>query len=434
MQTSEFEKRRTRLMGLMAPESIAVVPGGRTQLRNRDTEHLFRQNSDFYYLTGLAEPDAVLVLAPGRPHGEVILFCHERDPDYEHWHGERLGPERASQLLGVDDAFPIGDLGDILPGLLEGRERIYANLGDHPEFDHQLLGWVKNIRAKQVHGAQPPGEFTVLAHLLHDLRLYKSAAELKLMRRAAEITTAAHVRAMRAARPGLTEAHLEAELIYEFMRNGARFPAYPCIVGAGRNACVMHYVRNDGPLNDGDLVLIDAGCEYQYYAADVTRTFPINGTFEGPQRALYEVVLDAQLAAIAAAQPAAPFDAAHRTAIVIMVDGLIDLGVLRGDREELIESEAYRKYCVHKTSHWLGLDVHDVGDYKIDDAWRALEAGMVMTVEPGIYLPDDDTVPRALRGLGVRIEDDVLITKAGNEVLTAAAPKTIAEIEAIMRD
>ncbi len=432
MTSSEFQKRRAKLMGQMSPDSIAIVPAGRTQLRNRDTEHLFRQNSDFHYLTGLGEPDAVLVLAPGREHGEVILFCHERDPQFEHWNGERLGPERASQVLGVDDAFPIGDLADILPGLLEGRDRIYATLGDHPDFDRQLMSWVKDIRAKQVHGARPPGEFTVLAHLLHDLRLYKSPAELKLMRRAAQITTAAHIRAMRATRPGLTEAHLEAELVYEFMRSGARFPAYPCIVGAGRNSCVMHYVKNDGPLRDGELVLIDAGCEFELYASDVTRTFPINGRFDATQRAVYEIVLEAQLAAIAAAKPGDPFDAPHRVAISTMVDGLIDLEIMQGDRDELIESEAYRKFCVHKTSHWLGLDVHDVGDYKIDDAWRALEAGMVMTVEPGIYLPDDESVPRKFRGIGIRIEDDVLITKTGNEVLTAAAPKTIADIEAVM--
>lgn len=434
MQASEFQKRRARLMEAMATGAIAVVPAGGIQLRNRDTEHLFRQHSDFYYLTGLDEPDAVLVLVPGRAHGEVILFCHERDPDYERWNGERMGPERASQLLGVDDAFPIGDLADILPGLLEGRERIYSTLGDHPEFDRLLMGWVKNIRAKQVHGAQPPGEFIVLAHLLHDLRLYKSAAELKVMRRGAEITTAAHVRAMRSAEPGGTEAMLEAEIIHEFMRNGARFPAYPCIVGAGANACVMHYTRNDGPLRDGDLVLIDAGCEYQYYASDVTRTFPVNGKFSATQRRLYEIVLQAQLAAIDAARPGAPFDAPHRTAIGVMVEGLIDIGVLDGERDELIESEAYRDYCMHKTSHWLGLDVHDVGDYKIGDAWRALEPGMVMTVEPGVYLPNDNTVPRGFRGLGIRIEDDVLITKSGNEVLTAAAPKTIDDIEATMND
>jgi Xaa-Pro aminopeptidase len=432
MGPAEFQRRRARLMGLMAEGSIAVVPAARQQFRNRDTEYLFRQSSDFYYLTGFEEPEAVLVLVPGREHGEVILFCRERDPVAEQWNGERLGPERAVQMLGMDDAFPIGDLPDILPGLLEGRARVYCNLGDHPDFDQQLVGWVKNIRARQVHGLEGPGEFTVLGHLLHDLRLFKSQAEIKLVRRAAEITAGAHVRAMKTARPGLREAHLEAEIVYEFMRNGARFPAYPCIVGAGANARVLHYVRNDGPLRDGDLVLIDAGCEYEYYAADLTRTFPVNGRFSAPQRDLYEVVLAAQLAAIDAARPGTPFDRVHETAVAHMVDGLVHLGVLAGSREENLESGAYRRYCAHKSSHWLGLDVHDVGDYRVGDAWRALEPGMVLTVEPGIYLPDDDTVPRALRGLGIRIEDDVLVTRDGHEVLTAAAPKTVAAIEDVM--
>jgi Xaa-Pro aminopeptidase len=419
-------------MELMAPGSIAVLPAGRVQYRNRDTEHLFRQTSDFYYLTGFEEPEAVLVLVPGREHGEVVLFCRERDPGAELWTGERLGPDRAVQILGVDDAFPIGDLPDILPGLLERRERVYLSLGEFPEFEQQVVGWVRDLRARQVHGARAPGEFTVLGHLLHDLRLFKSPAEQKLMRRAAEITAAAHVRAMRWARPGLREADLEAEIVHEFMRSGARSPAYPSIVGAGTNACVLHYTRNDSVMRDGDLVLVDAGCEYQYYAADLTRTFPVNGRYTPPQRDLYEVVLEAQLAAIGAAVPGAPFDAIHGTAVSRMIDGLVSLGVLEGSRDEILATGAHLRYCAHKSSHWLGLDVHDVGDYRVGDAWRILEPGMVLTVEPGIYLPNDDTVPRGLRGLGIRIEDDVLVTREGQEVLTAAAPKRIAEIEALM--
>ena len=434
MSLTEYQRRRQQLMKLMTPGSIAVLPASRVQNRNRDTEHLFRQNSDFYYLTGFEEPNALLVLAPGREHGEVIMFCQEREAGLEQWTGERIGPDRASQMLGVDDGFPISDLPDILPGLLEGRERIYANLGEHPDLDRDLLGWVKGIRAKQVHGAMPPGEFIVLSHLLHDLRLYKSAHELKLMRRAAAITAGAHIRAMRSARPGGTEAGLEAEIIYEFMRNGARFPAYPCIVGAGRNACVMHYVRNDGPLKDGDLVLVDAGCEYRYYACDVTRTFPINGRYSATQRALYEIVLRAQLEAIASIRPGATFNTPHETAVRTMVGGLVDLGLLDGDVDELIADESYKKFCVHKSSHWLGLDVHDVGDYRVDSAWRTLEPGMVLTIEPGIYVPDDESVPARYRGIGIRIEDDVLVTRDGHDVLTAAAPKQIADVEAVMRD
>ena len=420
-------------MRMMEPGSIAVLPAADETIRNRDTAHLFRQDSDFYYLTGFEEPGALLVLAPGRVHGEVILFCQERDPVFERWNGERVGPDRAQQVLAVDDAFPMGDVEDILPGLLEGRERIYVTLGEHPGFDADLLGWVKGIRAREASGARPPGEFVALRHLLHDLRLVKSAGELKLMRTAAEITVGAHLRAMQTAKPGLTEAHLEAEIIHEFMCNGARFPAYPCIVGAGANACVMHYVRNDAALKDGDLVLIDAGCEYQYYASDVTRTFPINGRFTGAQRAIYEVVLAAQTAAIELAQAGAHFNVPHEAAISVMVDGLLDAGLLTGSKTEVLETESHQKFCLHKTSHWLGLDVHDVGDYRVDDTWRALESGMVITVEPGIYIARDDAdVPQRFRGIGVRIEDDVLITKTGNEVFSAAAPKEIDAIEAVM--
>ena len=433
MQLAEYRNRRARLMELMEPGSIAVLPAAQIRLRNRNTEYPFRQDSDFYYLLGFDEPNAVLVLAPGRQQGEVILFCQERDPQAERWNGERIGPERAAQMLGVADAFPIGDVPDILPGLLEGRRRVYVTLGVYEDFDRQLLGMVNGLRARTASGSQPPGEFVTLSHLLHDLRLFKSAAELKTMRRAAEITTAAHKRAMKACKPGKTEADLEAEIVHEFMKNGARFPAYPCIVGAGKNACVMHYVRNDAVLRDGDFVLIDAGGEYEYYASDVTRTFPINGKFSPVQRELYDIVLGAQLTAISHVKRGEPFDAPHRAALDVMVDGLIDLGLLDGDKQEVLETEQYKRFCLHKSSHWLGLDVHDVGDYLIDRKWRELEPGMVLTVEPGIYIPDDDDIPRRFRGIGIRIEDDVLVTPSGNEVLTAAAPKTVKEIEATMR-
>jgi Xaa-Pro aminopeptidase len=433
VQLAEYRNRRARLMELMEPGSIAVLPAAQVRLRNRNTEYPFRQDSDFYYLLGFDEPNAVLVLAPGRQQGEVILFCQERDPQAERWNGERIGPDRAAQMLGVADAFPIGDLPDILPGLLEGRRRVYVTLGVYEDFDRQLLGMVNGLRARTASGSQPPGEFVTLSHLLHDLRLFKTAAELKTMRRAAEITTAAHKRAMKACKPGKTEADLEAEIVHEFMKNGARFPAYPCIVGAGKNACVMHYVRNDAVLRDGDLVLIDAGGEYEYYASDVTRTFPINGRFSPVQRELYDIVLRAQLTAISHVKRGEPFDAPHRAALDVMVDGLIDLGLLDGDKQEVIETERYKRFCLHKSSHWLGLDVHDVGDYLIDRKWRELEPGMVLTVEPGIYIPDEDDIPRRFRGIGIRIEDDVLVTPSGNEVLTAAAPKTVKEIEATMR-
>ena len=345
------------------------------------------------------------------------------------------GPERAIESLGVDDAFPIGDIADILPGMLEGRERIYATLGDYPEFDRQLLSWVKDIRARESGGAIPPGEFVALKHLLHEQRLYKSAAEIALMREAARITADAHIRAMRACAPGVTEAQLEAELTHEFMRNGARSAAYPSIVGGGENACVLHYIDNSDALKTNDLVLIDAGCEYHHYAADVTRTFPVRGKFNKTQQAIYEIVLEANRQAIDACQVGASFNAPHEVSLRVMVQGLVDLKLLKGSVQANLESEAYRRFCPHKASHWLGIDVHDVGDYRIDDTWRQLEPGMVLTIEPGLYIPNNASTAELAarwRGIGVRIEDDVLITSAGPDVLTAAAPKTLADVERVM--
>lgn len=431
----EYRRRRDALMSHMEPGSIAVLPSARTRIRNRDVEFLFRQDSDFYYLTGFTEPNAYLVLTPGRAFGEVVLFCADRDPHWELYNGELLGPERALDTLGVDDAFPIGDIADILPGMLEGRERIYATLGDYPEFDRQLLSWVKEIRARESGGAIPPGEFVALKHLLHEQRLYKSAAEVALMREAARITSAAHIRAMRACAPGVTEAQLEAELTHEFMRNGARSPAYPCIVGGGENACVLHYIENTAALKTNDLVLIDAGCEYHYYAADVTRTFPVRGQFNKTQQAIYEIVLEANLQAIDACQVGASFNEPHEVSLRVMVQGLVDLKLLKGSVEANLESEAFRRFCPHKASHWLGIDVHDVGDYRIDDTWRQLEPGMVLTIEPGLYIPNNASTAELAarwRGMGVRIEDDVLITHGGPDVLTGAVPKTVAEVERIM--
>ena len=431
----EYRRRRARLMGAMEAGSVALLPSARVRYRNRDAEYPFRQDSDFYYLTGFEEPDCVLALVPGRRQGETILFCRERDPGAERYTGERLGPERASQVLGLDDAFPYADLDDILPGIVEGRGRVYVTLGELPDFDGRLIGWVRDLRAKEASGASPPGEFVSLKSLLHEQRLYKSPAERRLMAAAAEITVRAHVRAMRRCAPGITEGQLEAELIHEFLASGARSPAYPSIVAGGASACVMHYTRNDGRLRDGDLVLIDAGCEYGHYAADVTRTFPVNGAFTAPQRELYELVLAAQSAAVDAAVAGAAFTAPHDAATRALVAGLIDLGVLRGGLEEALESEEYRRFTVHNCSHWLGIDVHDVGDYRVDGAWRVLAPGMAITVEPGLYFPDDGSVPNVpahWRGVGIRIEDDVLIEERGSRVLTADLVKTVDEIEALM--
>ena len=434
IRTSEYQRRRAQLMSMMSPGSVALVPGAGVRLRNRDTEYLFRQDSDFYYLTGFGEPDALLVLAPGRPHGEVILFCREREPRAELYDGERLGPERAAARLKVDDAFPINDLDDILPGMLEGCERIYMTLGEYPELDNRVLHWVNAIRVREAGGARSPGEFVALKHLLHEQRLFKSAAELRLMREAARITTAAHRRAMQACRPGMTELALEAELHHEFLSSGARAPAYPSIVGAGANGCILHYVANAGVLKDGDLVLIDAGCEYEHYASDVTRTFPVNGRFTAPQQALYEVVLEANRQAIASCRPGAHFMTPPETALRVMVEGLVELGLLDGGVEEILATGAYRRFCPHNSSHWLGSDVHDVGDYRVGGAWRELEPGMVLTVEPGIYVPSAATdVPARWRGIGIRVEDDVVIARGGHEVLTGDAPKAIPDITRAMK-
>ena len=429
----EFAARRRELMDLMEPNSIAIIPAAPARTRSRDTEYPYRQDSDFFYLSGFPEPEAVLVLVPGREHGEFVLFCRERDRTMEIWNGYRAGPEGAVKEYGASDAFPIGDLDEILPGLIEGRERVYYQMGKDPEFDRNVMNWVNTIRAKVRSGAHPPGEFIALDHLLHDMRLFKSPGEVKVMQKAADITAAAHARAMEKCRPGMMEFQLEAEFLHEFSRNGSRFPAYSSIVGGGANACVLHYIDNNCELKDGDLVLIDAGAEYQHYAADITRTFPVNGKFSPEQRALYDVVLKAQLAAIKAVKPGNHWNQPHEAALKELVKGLVELGLLQGKVNELIASEAYRRFYMHRTGHWLGMDVHDVGDYKVGDEWRVLEPGMVLTVEPGLYIAvDDDTVDPKWRGIGIRIEDDVLVTEKGRKVLTAAAPKDPDEIEALM--
>nr|WP_024306454.1 Xaa-Pro aminopeptidase [Pseudomonas sp. P818] len=430
---SEYARRRKALMAQMEPNSIAILPAAPVYIRNRDVEHVYRQDSDFQYLTGFPEPEAVMALIPGREHGEYVLFCRERDPERELWDGLRAGQDGAISKFGADDAFPIGDIDDILPGLIEGRERVYYAIGCNQEFDHRLMEWVNHIRAKARLGATPPNEFVALNHLLHDMRLYKSAAEVKVMKEAAEISARAHVRAMQASRAGLYEYHLEAELDYEFRKGGAKMPAYGSIVAAGKNACILHYRENDAPLKDGDLVLIDAGCEIDCYASDITRTFPVGGKFSPEQKAIYELVLASQEAAFKEIAPGKHWNEAHEATVRVITAGLVELGLLSGDVDELIATEAYKPFYMHRAGHWLGMDVHDVGDYKVGGEWRVLEPGMAMTVEPGIYIaPDNDKVARKWRGIGVRIEDDVVVTKKGCEILTGGVPKTVAEIEALM--
>ncbi|MDZ7829464.1 MAG: Xaa-Pro aminopeptidase [Halofilum sp. (in: g-proteobacteria)] len=432
MDAPEFARRRRALMRMMESDSIAILPAAPEAIRNRDVAYPYRQDSDLLYLTGFPEPEAVAVICPGREHGEYVLFCRERDPEREVWHGSRAGIDGAIERYGADDAFPIGDIDDILPGMIEGRERIYCTMGRYAEFDRHVMQWVNEVRGQVRSGGHVPNEFIALDHVLHDMRLFKTRDELRTMRRAARISMAAHERAMRACRPGMHEYELEAEFWHEFRRNGAE-PAYGLIVGGGANGCVLHYVSNDHELRDGDLVLIDAGAEYDGYAADITRTFPVNGRFSGPQREVYSIVLDAQKAALDVAVKDGHWNEPHEAATRILVRGMIDLGLLEGDVDARIEDESYRRFFMHRTGHWLGMDVHDVGDYKVDEGWRHLEPGMCLTIEPGLYIPAAEDVPEPLHDIGVRIEDDVLITREGNEVLTRELVKEIDDIEALMR-
>lgn len=417
-------------MQLAESDSILIVPSAREQLRNGDSFYPFRQDSDLLYLTGFSEPDAVLVLVPDREEGEQILFCRERDPERERWDGPRLGLDAAPEALGVDDAFPISDLDEILPGLMEDRDHIYYSVGRDPSFDSQVIGWRNQLR-RQKRNARSPEEFIALDHVLHELRLFKSADELAAMRKAARISAAAHRRAMRACRPGLGESDLTAELLHEFTRNGCP-PAYLPIVAGGERALVLHYVANDQPLPDDGLVLIDAGCEVDGYAADISRTFPVAGRFDPAQRRVHDLVYAAQRAAIAAVRPGNVFDDVHDAACRVLTEGLIELGLLEGSVEDNLEQQTYRRFYMHKTGHWLGLDVHDVGDYRIDGHSRVLEKNMVTTVEPALYIGGDDDIPAEFRNIGVRIEDDVRVTDGDPEILSDDVPASAAGIEELM--
>ncbi|MDX5334399.1 MAG: Xaa-Pro aminopeptidase [Gammaproteobacteria bacterium] len=429
---SEFTRRRKQLMRMMDRHAIAIIPAAPVRIRNRDAEYPYRQDSDFLYLTGFSEPEAVAVLVPGREHGEYVLFCRERDPVMETWHGRRAGQDGAIEQYGADDSFPISDIDEILPGLMEDRDTVYYTMGRDTDFDQKLMGWINRLREQVRAGAHPPHEFISLEYLLHDMRLYKSRSEVKAMKEAARIAVTAHRRAMQVCQPGMKEYEIEAELLYEFRRNGAE-PAYQSIVGGGANGCILHYTENTDELKDGDLLLIDAGAEHLGYASDITRTFPVNGRFSDAQRELYEVVLEAQAAAIAKTVPGNHWNDPHMAAVKVLTRGLVELGLLKGKPAQLIKEGEYRRFYMHRTGHWLGLDVHDVGDYKLDEEWRLLEPGMVTTVEPGLYIPAGSKgVPKRYHDIGIRIEDDVLVTRDGHDVLTGAAPKDPDEIEDLM--
>jgi Xaa-Pro aminopeptidase len=424
-----YAGRRRRLAEAIGA-GVAVVPTAPERVRNRDSHYPYRFDSHFYYLTGFTEPEAVLALVGGKS----ILFCRERNPEREIWDGFRYGPEAARERFGFDQAHPIAALDAEMEKLLENQPTLYYPMGADPQWDARAIGWLNAVRVRARSGVAAPERVLDVRAPIDDMRLHKDAHELGVMRRAARIAAGAHRRAMQRARPGTYEYEIEAELLYEFRRNGAQFPAYSPIVASGANACVLHYVFNDAPLRDGALLLIDAGCELDGYASDITRTFPVNGRFSDAQRAVYEIVLAAQAAAVAAVRVGNAWNEPHDAAVKVLAQGLIDLKLLAGGLQEVLEKEAYKRFYMHRTGHWLGLDVHDAGDYKRQGSWRALAPGMTLTVEPGLYIRAEDDIPERLRNIGIRIEDDVLVTEAGCEVLTAEAPKAPADIEALMRD
>jgi Xaa-Pro aminopeptidase len=414
-------------MSAASPSAVAVLPAAPVFVRNNDVDHEYRQDSDFFYLTGFDEPESVLVL--DAQERKVTLFVRPRDREREVWDGPRAGVDGAKLQFGAHDAFVVSELDEKLPNLLQNRRRIYYRLGASRRFDERLLSAVDRVRARQRTGASAPTEIVDPGAVLHEMRLRKSPVEVETMRTAARITREAHELAMQRTRPGMHEYEVEALLLDTFRRHGSERPAYGSIVGSGPNACVLHYRKNDRRIDGGELLLIDAGCEYGYYASDVTRTFPVGRAFSREQQAIYELVLEAQLEGIAATRPGATLDGIHKLSVDVVTRGLVRLGLLQGDLEKLVEAETYKRFFMHRTSHWLGMDVHDVGAYYEAGKPRQLEPGMVLTVEPGIYIaPDDDSVPPAWRGIGVRIEDDVLVTTSVPEVLTAGIPKTVEEV------
>ncbi len=424
-------RHRKQLLRIIGDGGIAILPAAPVRVRNRDVDHPFRQDSDFLYLSGFPEPEAVVVLVPGRAKGEYILFCRDKDEEQEIWHGRRCGPDGAIADYAADDAFPIDDIDEILPGLMESCERVYYTMGLDPEFDKRVMEWVNTLRKQSRSGAHVPYEFVSLDYILHDMRLFKSRDEIRIMKKAAKISVEAHKRAMQICKPGMYEYQLDAEIIHEFQRNGATW-AYPSIVGGGANSCILHYTENNMELKDGELVLIDAGCELDGYDADITRSFPINGKYTEAQKEIFDLVVQANLDAIKKVKPGNHWNDPHEAAVKTLTKGMIELGLLKGTLSKLIKEQAYRKYYMHRTGHWLGMDVHDVGDYKVDDEWRLLEPGMALTIEPGLYIPHGSRGAKRWWDIGVRIEDDVIVTKDGCEVLTDGLPKTTEEIEAIM--
>jgi Xaa-Pro aminopeptidase len=434
IKMTEYARRRKQLMQKIGPKGIAIIASAPISRRNGDSDYAYRQQSDLYYLTGFDEPEAVAILAPKRKGGEFILFNRVRDRDKEIWEGVRAGQEGACKKFGADAAHPFSDLEKLLPELLDKREQMHFSIGIDKNFDKIILNAINKVRGKIRNGMQSPLSVVDLTESIHEMRLIKSPAEINLMRKAAQISAQAHTRAIRYCKPGMHEYELEAEIMHEFQRNGARFAAYSSIVGSGANSCILHYISNDQMIKKGDLVLIDAGAEYQCYAADITRTFPAGGRFSPEQKAIYEIVLKSQLAGLKAVKPGASWPSIQDIIVKVITTGLVELGILKGNVRDLIEKQAYFPFYMHKSGHWLGLDVHDAGRYKINGKWRTLKPGMVLTVEPGIYISADiPGVNKRWHNIGVRIEDDVLVTAKGCEVLSRDAPKEISEIEALMQ-
>ncbi len=433
MEQQEYKQRRSRLLQQLGTQCVALIPAAMLQPRNHDCVHPFRQHSDFHYLTGFAEPDAVALLCPHGKQGEFILFNRSDDPELALWDGACAGQAGACRDYGADAAFSIADLEELLPELLQGYDTIYYPMGSMPWLDELLFGYVQDYRKKTRKGELFPQQFINLDRVLHEHRLIKTPAEQACLRHVTELSAQAHRRAMQVCRPGLFEYQIEAELLHAFQQAGCRFTAYNSIVAGGANACVLHYTDNTDVLRDGDLLLIDAGAEHECYAADITRTFPINGRFSSAQQAIYEIVLASQLAGLAEARPGNPWSNIQHAIVKVITQGLIDVGLLQGELTELVERKAYQRFYMHNSGHWLGLDVHDAGTYKVDNAWRQLVPGMVLTVEPGLYIaPHLTGIDAKWQGIGVRIEDDILITAQGHDVLTQSVPKTVADIEALM--
>jgi Xaa-Pro aminopeptidase len=432
MNSAIYARRRAELVNQIGKDDIVIVSTSPVKSRNSDVDYQFRPDSDFYYLSGFAEPEAVLVICPGRPQGEYVIFCREKDLLREMWDGRRVGLDGVVDAYGADDAFPIDDIDDILPGLMEEKEKVFTSVGRYPDFDAQLLGWMNKIKRDSRLGAHAPYEFVDLNHILHEQRLIKRPDEIALMRKAGKMSAAGHVRAMQVCRPGMYEYQVQAEMECEFRKAGSHYNAYPSIVAGGENACILHYTENQDVLKGGDLLMIDAGAEYGCYAADISRTFPIDGRFSPEQRALYDIVLAAQEAAFARCGAGNSWNEPHEAAVAVIAQGLLEEGLLAGSFEQVMEMQSYTQFYMHRTGHWLGMDVHDVGDYQVDANWRELEPGMVFTVEPGIYVSPSNNVDERWHNIGIRIEDNVLVLRNGYENLTEAAPKTVGDIEALM--